>query len=55
MQVVYNSVADFAEELTEQTTEIPENISFYIDYEKMGSDVYTIETAHDEVHIFWNH
>ena len=55
------SLADYARELTEQTSEIPENLAFYIDYERMGrdmemsSDIYTIETAHDEVHIFWGH
>mgnify|MGYP000120815414 CR=1 FL=1 len=57
----YKSLADYAEELTEETTQIPENLSFYIDYERMGrdmelsGDVFTIETAFDEVHIFWNY
>jgi hypothetical protein len=54
-------LADYAEELTEGTTEIPQHLAYYIDYEKMGremelsGDIYTITTAHDEVHIFWNH
>ncbi len=57
----YSSLADYAEELTEGTTEIPQHLAFYIDYEKMGremelsGDIYTITTTHDEVHIFWNH
>jgi len=57
----YKSLADYAEELTEETTQIPENLSFYIDYEKMGRDMelsgdfFTIETGYEEVHIFWNH
>ena len=57
----YSSVADYAQELTEDTSEIPDHLAFYIDYEKMGrdmelsGDIYTIETAHDEVHVFWNH
>lgn len=34
----YESVADFAEELTTDTTEIPQSLAFYIDYEKMGHD-----------------
>ena len=57
----YTSLADYAEELTEETTQIPQNLSFYIDYEKMGrdmelnGDVFTIETGCEEVHIFWNH
>lgn len=56
----YSSVADYAEELTEETTEIPDNLVFYINYERMGrdmemsGDIFTIQTAHDEVHIFWN-
>ena len=57
----YASLADYAQELTEQTGEIPQHLEFYIDYERMGrdmdmsGDVFTIETAHDEVHVFWNH
>ena len=57
----YRSVADYAEELTEETTQIPQNLAYYIDYEKMGrdmelgGDIFTIETGYDEVHIFWNH
>ncbi|MCP5246084.1 MAG: antirestriction protein ArdA [Burkholderiales bacterium] len=47
----YKSLADFAEELTEETTQIPENLAYYIDYERMGrdielnGDVFIIETA----------
>ena len=57
----YSSLADYAEELIEGTAEIPEHLQYYIDYERMGrdmelgGDIYTIETAFDEVHIFWNH
>ncbi|WP_330178541.1 antirestriction protein ArdA [Candidatus Vondammii sp. HM_W22] len=57
----YKSLDDYAEELTDNTSEIPENLAYYIDYERMGrdmemsGDIYTIETAHDEVHIFWSH
>jgi len=56
----YKSMADYAEELTEQTSEIPEHLQYYIDYEKMGrdmelsGDVFTIETAFEEIHIFMN-
>ncbi|MEL6369179.1 MAG: antirestriction protein ArdA [Pseudomonadota bacterium] len=54
------SLAGFAQELTEETTEIPEPLRFYIDYEAMArdfeiNDVFTIETAYDEVHVFWRH
>lgn len=57
----YESVADFAAELTEDTTEVPEHLAYYINYEKMGrdlelvGDIFTIETGLQEVHIFWNH
>ena len=56
----YANLADFAQELTEDTTKIPENLRYYIDYEYMGrdmemsGDIFTIETAHDEVHVFWS-
>lgn len=57
----YKSLADYAKELTEETTQIPENLTYYIDYERMGrdmelnGDVFTIETGYEEIHIFWNH
>jgi len=56
----YESLEDFARELTEQSgQEIPENLSYYIDYEAMGRDlaicdVTAIETRYDQVHIFWS-
>ena len=57
----YNSLADYAEELTTETSEVPEHLAFYIDYEKMGrdmelsGDVFTVETGYQEVHVFWSH
>ncbi len=55
----YASLADFAEELTEQTGDIPEHLRYYIDYERMGrdmaiGDVFTIETGFGQVHVFWS-
>ena len=55
----YASLADFAQELTEETTEIPDALQYYIDWEAMGrdlaiNDVLAIETAFGEVHIFWS-
>jgi antirestriction protein len=56
----HKSLADFAEELTEETSEIPQHLQYYIDYEKMGrdwelsGDIFTIETGFEEVHIFWS-
>ena len=57
----HKSLADYAQELTEETTQIPENLRHYIDYEAMardmeaGGDVFTVETGFQEVHVFWNH
>ncbi len=57
----YGSLADYVEELTEQTSQIPEHLQYYIDYDRMGRDMelsgdfYTIETSFDDVHVFWSH
>jgi antirestriction protein len=56
----YKSLADFAQELTEQSTEIPASLEYYIDWERMArdlaiNDVLTIETGFECVHIFWRH
>lgn len=55
----YDSVSDFAEEITAETTVIPERLAFYIDYEKMArdmeiNDILVIETSHSEHHVFWS-
>ena len=56
----YRSVAEFAEDITAETTSIPENLSYYIDWERMArdleiSDILTIETGFECVHVFWQH
>ncbi|MEL7400614.1 MAG: antirestriction protein ArdA, partial [Pseudomonadota bacterium] len=56
----FASLADFAQELTESTGEVPRHLEFYIDYEKMGrdmalGDMFTIETGYREIHVFWTH
>lgn len=57
----HTNLADYAQAFTEDTSEIPKHLELYIDYEKMSrdwemsGDIYTIETAHDEVHVFCNH
>jgi len=56
----YRSLEDFARELTEETTSIPENLAYYVDYERMArdleiGDVLSIETGCEQVHVFWNH
>lgn len=57
----HKSLADYAQELTEESTEIPQNLRYYIDYAAMArdmelnGDVFTVETRYEEIHIFWNH
>ena len=55
------SLADYAREIMEETTEIPPQLENYIDYEAIGrdmelnGDVFTIEERFDIVHIFGNY
>lgn len=57
-QGAYESLADYFEEFTEETVEIPAPLRLYIDYEAMARDaelsgeVFTLRTAHDEIHVF---
>lgn len=58
----YESLKDYARSLTEETTaKIPEHLKNYIDYTAMGrdmdinGDVFTVETAPSEIHIFGGH
>jgi antirestriction protein len=54
----HTSLADYVQELTEDTTTIPEALRYYIDYQAMARDVeisgdfFTISTAWNEVHVF---
>ena len=53
-------MADFAQELTEETTKIPDNLQYYIDWERMArdleiNDILALETGFEEVQIFWRH
>lgn len=59
----HKNLEEFAYELLEQDgslNSMPENLRNYFDYEaygrdlEMGGDVFTIETGHNEVHVFWN-
>lgn len=56
----YDSLADYTEELTTSTSEVPDHLSYYIDYDRMGrdmemsGDIFTVETAHNELHVFGN-
>lgn len=55
---VFSSLADYVQELTEDTLTISESVQFYIDWQAMardaelGGDVFTVRTAHDEIHVF---
>ncbi|ATC34488.1 antirestriction protein ArdA [Caulobacter vibrioides] len=55
----FSSLADCVQALTEETVDIPKALRGYIDYDAMARDarlngeVFTVETAHDEVHVFW--
>lgn len=55
---VFGSLADYFQDLTEETTQVPEHLRLYIDYVAMaydaraGGEVFTVETAHDQVHVF---
>ena len=57
---VFESLADCYQEMTEETLAIPEALRFYIDWEAMARDarlngeVFTVETAYNEIHVFWS-
>lgn len=52
------SLADYVQELTEETTAIPSSLRYYIDWQAMArdaelsGDVFTLTTAWDVVHVF---
>ncbi len=54
----YASLADYLQELTEESVSIPEALRYYIDWQamardaEMSGDVFTIETDHEQVHVF---
>ncbi len=54
----YDSLADYVQDVTEESVSIPESLQYYIDWQAMARDVelsgdlFTVETAFDEVHIF---
>ncbi|MEO1151463.1 MAG: antirestriction protein ArdA [Pseudomonadota bacterium] len=54
----YETVADFAREITEETTEIPQNVAFYVDYDLMArdmevNDIHAFQIGAGSFHIFW--
>lgn len=56
----FASLADYMEELTTESVTIPEPLRYYVDWQamardaEMGGDLFTIETARGEVHVFSN-
>lgn len=56
----FASLADYMEELTTESVTIPEALRYYVDWQamardaEMAGDLFTIETAHGEVHVFSN-
>ncbi|MCC5777979.1 antirestriction protein ArdA [Nitratireductor sp. B36] len=56
----FASLADYMEELTTQSVTILEALRYYVDWDamardaEMSGDLFTIETAHGEVHVFSN-
>ena len=56
----YRSLAEYAQEITEETTEIPLTLVHYIDYAAMArdmdlnGDMFTVELGFENVHVFWS-
>ena len=56
----FASLADYMEELITESVTIPEALRYYVDWQAMardaeiGGDLFTIETADGEVHVFSN-
>lgn len=54
----YQSLADYVQDVTEETNAIPQSLRYYIDWQAMARDcelngeLFTIQTAHDAVHVF---
>jgi antirestriction protein len=54
----YSSLADYAQEVTEDSITIPQTLAYYIDWQamardaEMSGDVFTVSTAWDSVHVF---
>jgi len=57
---LYSSLAGYAQEMTEECSDVPEHLVAYIDYQAMGRDwelsgeLLVIQVCFDKVHIFHN-
>ena len=56
----FDNLADYAQELTEDTCDVPQHLQYFIDYDKMArdmemsGDVFTIEDDQHNIHVFTN-
>lgn len=54
----YASLADYVQDVTEDSTAIPASLRYYIDWQAMArdaelsGDLFTIQTAHGAIHVF---
>ncbi len=54
----YADLADYVQSVTEECLTIPDGLRYYIDWRAMArdaelnGDLFTIQTAHDEIHVF---
>lgn len=54
----YEELADYVQQVTEDSTTIPQRLAYYIDWQamardaEMSGDVFTVQTAWDSVHVF---
>lgn len=54
----HSSLADYVQEVTEESTAVPQALRFYVDWPamardaEMNGDVFTVTTAYDVVHVF---
>lgn len=52
------SVADYVQDMAEETSSIPQALRYYIDYRamardaEMSGDLFTLTTTYDVVHVF---
>ncbi len=57
----YCNLEDYARTFTEETQELPNNLAYYIDYERMGrdmeltGDIFTIQSDVHTILVFWAH
>ena len=54
----FASLADYVQDMTEEITEIPEGLRYYIDWKalardgEINGDWFTVETDYEEIHVF---